>query len=164
MNIRHLFVALLCVILPAPLFAGDDGDSGAPTYKILHSFPGKPGDGAGPIAGVIRDADGNLYGTTFRGGLDNSVCVDNGCGVVFKVDKTGKETVLHRFAGPPDGSNPYGGVIRDADGSLYGTTEYGGTCPSPGCGVVFEVDKTGKETVLYSFLGGTDGYSGGRNP
>jgi uncharacterized repeat protein (TIGR03803 family) len=72
---------------------------------------------------------------------------------VFKVDTTGKETVLYSFHGS-DGANPYAGLVRDPAGNLYGTTYNGGTSEN---GVVFKVDTTGKETVLYSFSGGLDG-------
>jgi uncharacterized repeat protein (TIGR03803 family) len=119
---------------------------------VLHSFIGGT-DGASPQAGVILDAEGNLYGTTTSGG--GSGCGGSGCGVVFKLSKTGKEKVLHSFTGSPDGAFPYGGVILDSAGNLYGTTNRGGTGESctwyGGCGTVFEVSKTGKETVLYSF-------------
>jgi uncharacterized repeat protein (TIGR03803 family) len=118
---------------------------------VLNSFAGGT-DGAYPYAGLIRDADGNLYGTTTEGG-ENS-CGTLSCGVVFKVDATGKETVLYRFTGSPDGAYPYAALIPDASGNLYSTTQSGGTS---GEGVVFELDSTGKETVLYSFAGGTDG-------
>jgi len=104
-------------------------------------------DGMSPNA-VIRDKESNLYGTTtFGGGVSNS-------GVVFKLDPTGTETVLHSFAGGADGANPFGSLIQDEAGNLYGTTSVGG--PS-GQGTVFEVDPSGNETVLYSFTGGTDG-------
>ena len=113
---------------------------------ILHSFGGQ-GDGAYPFAALTRDATGNLYGTTAYGG-------SSGNGVVFKVSKTGAETVLYNFAGgTSDGCNPFGAVIRDTAGNLYGTTEF---CGAAGYGTVFEVDTKGSETVLHSFTG-TDG-------
>lgn len=125
---------------------------------VLHSFIGGT-DGASPQAGVILDAEGNLYGTTTSGG--GTGCGGSGCGVVFKVSKTGKEKVLHSFTGSPDGAVPYGGLILDSTGNLYGTTNRGrtgGSCArfGGGCGVVFKVSNTGKETVLFSF---TDTYS-----
>jgi uncharacterized repeat protein (TIGR03803 family) len=98
---------------------------------------------------VIRDASGNLYGTTVYGG-SGTQC-DTGCGVVFKVDRSGKETVLYSFSGGTDGSEPYGGVIEDASGNLYGTTFEGGAHKK---GTVFKLDTNGKETVLHSFKGG----------
>ncbi len=128
------------------------------TFTVLHSFKGGT-DGESPDAGVVRDAAGNLYGTTEYGG-GNTCFSGDSCGTVFKVDTTGKETVLHSFTGGADGAFPLAGLILDAAGNLYGTTEYGGdlTCNSGvGCGTVFKVDTTGKETVLYSFTSGTDG-------
>ena len=92
------------------------------TFTVLYSFKGGP-DGNSPLAGVIRDAAGNLYSTTVVGG--NLSCGGSGvgCGTVFKLDATGKQTVLHRFTDGADGANPMeGGVIQDAAGNLYGTT------------------------------------------
>jgi uncharacterized repeat protein (TIGR03803 family) len=99
---------------------------------ILYRFKGTP-DGAFPFARLFRDAAGNLYGTTYSGGGSN-------LGTVFKLDATGKRTVLHSFTGAPDGANPYAGLIRDAAGNLYGTTGFGGDLAClGGCGVVFEL-------------------------
>jgi uncharacterized repeat protein (TIGR03803 family) len=127
---------------------------------VLYSF--RNGDGAYPNS-VIRDSAGNLYGTTYGGGPP-SFCFGSGCGVVFKVDTTGKETVLYTFTGGADGANPYAGLVRDAKGNLYGTTSYGGDMAAckGGCGVVFKLDKTGKETVLHRFMGadGASPYAG----
>jgi uncharacterized repeat protein (TIGR03803 family) len=88
---------------------------------------------------------GDLYGTTFFGG-NLSGCGGLGCGVVFKLDKAGKETVLYSFTGGADGANPYVGLVRDEEGNFYGTTGYGGDLASPqpscggiGCGVVFKL-------------------------
>jgi uncharacterized repeat protein (TIGR03803 family) len=110
---------------------------------VLLSFEA---DGGHPDSGAIRDAQGNLYGTTIEG-------------TVYKLSESGKETVLHRFTGGADGGEPYAGVIRDSKGNLYGTTLAGGGtgCNGYGCGVIFKVSTTGKETVLYSFSGGADG-------
>jgi len=113
---------------------------------VLHSFTGGA-DGANPVAGLIRDSNGNLYGTTEYGGASNN-------GIVFKVDVKKQETILYTFTGGADGGNPAAGLIRDADGNLYGTTEYGGASNN---GVVFKVDAKQQETVLYSFTGGADG-------
>ncbi len=101
---------------------------------LLHDFDhSRRGDGEWPAAGLIRDTQGNLLSTTYHGGASNM-------GTVFRLDKTGKETVLHSFAGA-DGSYPYAGLIQDAAGNLYGTTtEGGGTgCGGGGCGVVFKL-------------------------
>ena len=126
---------------------------------VLYSFCSQPNcaDGASPSAGVIRDSAGNLYGTTAGAGA-------HGKGTVFKLDPaSGKETVLYSFTGGPDGAQPVASLIRDDDGNLYGTASTGGDlskrCTSfmPGCGVVFEIDPAGKQTVLYTFTGEADG-------
>jgi uncharacterized repeat protein (TIGR03803 family) len=113
---------------------------------VLYNFCSLTGctDGQYPYAPLVRDAAGNLYGTTQYGGASN-------IGVVFKLSPGGKETVLHNFTGGSDGVYPYAGLYRDAAGNLYGTTENGGTA---NLGVVFKISKTGKETVLHSFTGG----------
>jgi len=119
---------------------------------VLHKFKRSP-DGYNPVAPLVMDADGNLYGTTTSGG--NSSCrPTNGCGVVFEVSKTGKETVLYRFAGTPDGELSDAGLVLDNAGNLYGTTYYGGVYAA---GTVFRLDKSGAETVLYSFSAQPDG-------
>jgi uncharacterized repeat protein (TIGR03803 family) len=123
-----------------------------------YSFSGRA-DGAYPFGRLILDAKGNLYGTTSAGGTTGT-CNGAGCGVVFKLDKRGKETVLYSFTGGKDGANPECSLILDSQGNLYGTTVAGGTsgtCNGAGCGVVFKLNKKGKETALYSFTGGTDG-------
>ena len=112
-------------------------------------------DGAWAEAGVTRDAAGNVYGTTFFGSAGRGCDIYfGGCGTVFKFDDSGTETVLHSFGGAPDGSNPTARVILGAYGILYGTTAFGG---EHGHGTVFKVDGTGRETILHSFAGGTDG-------
>jgi uncharacterized repeat protein (TIGR03803 family) len=122
------------------------------TYKekVLYNFAGGTGDGQGPWGGLIRDASGTLYGTTYSGGIKSGCLINNGCGTVFKVEKTGKETVLHFFTGGSDGGGPYGSLVRDVQGNLYGTTSGGGD-PGCLCGVVFKLDPSGKETVLHTF-------------
>jgi uncharacterized repeat protein (TIGR03803 family) len=118
---------------------------------VLHRFTGS--DGQYPISGVILDAEGDLYGTTFGGG--NSACEEYGCGVVFKVDKSGMETALHFFkGGNKDGDEPLGTLVMDKTGNLYGATSMGGPFDE---GVVYKLSKTGKETVLHGFTGGSDG-------
>ncbi len=125
------------------------GPSGQET--VLYAFTGGA-DGEEPEGGVIQDASGNLYGTTYWGGVTSGLC-PYGCGVVFKVDPSGNETVLYAFTGSADGGYPMGSLFRDAAGNLYGTTTGGGD----GNGTVFKLDNTGKETVLYAFSGGADG-------
>ena len=101
------------------------------TETILHSFTGGTSDGSGPLAGLIIDNAGNLYGTTPSGGT-------KGDGTVFKVSPTGTETVLYSFAGgPTDGANPVGNLVMDSAGNLYGTTTYGG---ANGGGTVFKIN------------------------
>jgi len=119
---------------------------------VLHNFTGA--DGANPLANLIMDARGNLYGTAWYGGnsQDCGGSGSAGCGVVFKLSGE-KETVLHRFTGGADGASPQAGLVMDASGALYGTTTAGG---SAGGGVVFKLIGT-KETVLHSFTGGEDG-------
>ena len=150
-----MFKGISCKYLPAcagvvtlvvwPHLAGAE--------SVLHPFVGSPSDGAFPFAGVTSDGAGNLYGTTTSGGADN-------LGAVFKVAPDGTETLLHSFRGGTDGAGPYGRLILDKKGNLYGTTGAGGVvseqCKS-GCGTVFELAPEGKETVLYAFRGGSDG-------
>jgi uncharacterized repeat protein (TIGR03803 family) len=124
------------------------------TESTLYNFAGGTG-GAYPEAGLIIDSQGNLYGTTYYGGSANC---DLGCGTVFKVTPDGTETVLYRFCETSpscnDGAGPHATVLADRNGNLYGTTVGGGTNDS---GTVFRLNPDGKERVLYSFAGGTDG-------
>lgn len=134
--------------------------SGRGKETVLHSFAANS-DGAVPNWGLVRDSTGNLYGTTVAGG--NLTCNNGmGCGTVFKLDTTNKESVLHSFAGSPDGNFP-SGVIRDSLGNLYGTTQGGGATTND-IGTVYKLDVTGKETVLYSFTGGSIGAADGAAP
>lgn len=102
---------------------------------------------------MLLDAAGNLYGNTYYGG-DLTCLPPDGCGTVFKLDRSDKERVLHSFTAGADGIAPQGALVRDAAGNLYGTTPYGGTA---GYGTVFKLDTSGTETVLHSFTGATDG-------
>ena len=103
--------------------------------KVLHNFAGGAKDGADPIAGVTLDANGNLYGDTQYGG--GTGCFGTGCGTVYKVSATGKLTLLHIFVGS-EGALPFGSVIRDTNGDLYGTAFLGGT---PDWGTVWRITK-----------------------
>jgi uncharacterized repeat protein (TIGR03803 family) len=125
---------------------------------VLYAFKGAP-DGAGPVAGLIRDEEGNFYGATNAGGSTAFPCGGFGCGTVFKLTAAGHETVLYSFSGGADGESPYGSLYLYA-GDLYGTTYDGGepgACYGFGCGVVYKLSPAGKQTVLYTFTGGTDG-------
>lgn len=115
------------------------------TETVLYSFTGGA-DGAYPFSALVQDKAGNLYGTTSQGGSANA-------GVVFKVDPSGTETVLHNFTGGADGVIPTGGLLRDHAGNLYGTTSQGG---SSNYGVLFKINTRGKETILHTFTGGVD--------
>src|SRR3984885_7455704 len=129
------FAIALLGIIPTPASAQF-------TLDVLHDFAAGT-DGNYPQGGVIQDADGNLYGTTAFGGIN---CDDQGCGTVYKIDKNGEYTVLYRFQGGSDGAAPRAGLVRDAAGNLYGTTQGQGSPTT-----VFKVDKDGNETVLFIF-------------
>jgi uncharacterized repeat protein (TIGR03803 family) len=131
------------------------------TESVIYKFLGwGDGDGSAPLAGLIFDAVGNLYGTTWEGGSGFG-CGGNGCGTVFELSPSPSgawtESVLHRFTGA-DGGHANAGLIFDAAGNLFGATYDGGTDTS---GTVFELkpngDGTWTESVLYSFTGGADG-------
>src|SRR5258708_15925311 len=113
---------------------------------MLYSFTGGA-DGAFPISTLVRDSAGNLYGTTTQGG---SV----GSGVVFRVDPSGNETVLHNCTGGSDGVSPSGGLTLDAAGNLCGTASQGGNFNA---GILFKLTPAGKEIILHAFTGGNDG-------
>jgi uncharacterized repeat protein (TIGR03803 family) len=134
------------------------------TEKTLHSFNDNGKDGYNAYGSLIFDASGNLYGTSANGGVNN-------LGTVFELipqsGGTWNERILHSFAGPNgSGADPYGNLVFDSKGNLYGTAAFGGTgtkCGNyPGCGVVYELtprDGVWKEKVLYSFgVSSTDGY------
>jgi len=121
----------------------------------LHRFSGANGET--PFPGLLRDATGNLYGTTIYGGRASHTC-SLGCGVVFKLGKNGEETVLHHFTGEHDGYYPVGPLAMDKKRNLYGATQLGGTS---GVGTVFRLSPSGEKKILYSFTGGADGYAPG---
>jgi uncharacterized repeat protein (TIGR03803 family) len=125
----------------------------AGTFTLLYTFPGGS-LGASPRGRLTRDGNGIIHGTTIGGG--DPTC---NCGVVYRLDTAGNETVLHKFFGGRGGESPAQGLL-DLAGSLYGATEYGGdrACNAGfGCGVVFKVGNTGAYTVLHRFTGGADG-------
>jgi uncharacterized repeat protein (TIGR03803 family) len=120
--------------------------SGGWTESVLYAFQGA-GDGAAPYDGLALDAAGNLYGTAYTGGASAD-------GVIFKLSPGSSgwtESVLHTFKGASDGKYPYGDLILDATGNLYGTAFQAGA----GYGVVFELmlNTSGHwtEKVLHSF-------------
>jgi uncharacterized repeat protein (TIGR03803 family) len=146
------------------VFELSPGEGGDWTKTVLHSF-GEGYDGSVPYAGVISDSAGNLYGTTTGGGQAGGICQIDGCGTVFELSPSAggwTETVLHNFGGPPDdGVQPWGSLIMDAAGHLYGTTVFGGShCRAMGCGTVFELSPGEgggwSEAILHSFEGSPD--------
>jgi uncharacterized repeat protein (TIGR03803 family) len=131
--------------------------SGRWRQTVLYRFKGG-NDGEHPVAGLVFDTAGNLYGTTAGNGPTN-------LGTVFRLasnpDGSWTEKVLHRFRGGKDGGHPLGGMILDASGNFYGTTFVGGNGAPGGGGTVFELArKPGggwKEKVIYSFKWNSDG-------
>ena len=119
--------------------------------STIWAFGGTSGDGTLPECNLVMDKSGNLYGTTFSGGVDN-------LGTVFELSKVNgawTESVLHSFTGNADGWYPYAGLLLQGSGTLYGTTIYGGD--PGGDGTVFKLFKSGgvwKKKVLYSFANG----------
>jgi len=150
----------------------DEGPGGAGViYKLsadgkqtlLHSFEGGFNlNPKVPTGGILMDKLGNIFGTTLFGG--DGGC-DFGCGILFRLDTAGKLHVLHKFAGA-EGTQPFGPLIQDSDGNLYGVSRSGGdlSCVDPqfsnsGCGTVFKLSKDNTLTVLHTFHGGRDGSS-----
>jgi uncharacterized repeat protein (TIGR03803 family) len=118
--------------------------------KVLYAFRGAT-DGCSPSATPAMDKAGNLYGTTSGNGC-------SGNGTVWKVSPKGAETILHSFAGgTTDGCNPYGGVVRDPKGNLYGTTF---SCGAYNAGTVWELSGD-TLTLLHSFSGSDGLYPNG---
>ena len=123
------------------------------TEKLLHSFDANGADGALPAGTLIFDSQGNLYGTTYAGGPNASF---GGLGSVFELspspDGSWTVQILHGFTGQPDGDYPFGPLIFDAAGNLYGTTSGGGTGHTQG--TVFELTRSSSgwtEKILYNF-------------
>jgi uncharacterized repeat protein (TIGR03803 family) len=130
--------------------------SGASRERVIHTFTGGNDGGVGSLGLLLREAN-SLYGVTEEGGA-------HAAGTVFRLSPTSKKrwnlTPLYAFKGTPDAGSPYGGLVADSSGNLYGTTYYGG---ANGLGTVFELSPNAKgryrERVLYSFKGGSDGSS-----
>lgn len=146
-----------------PAIDGTHGNRARPTdlsskYTVLFSFDSSNGET--PFAG-LTNVHGTLYGTTSTGGGGTNCADSDGCGTIFSVTPSGKQTVLYKFLGGRDGDKP-NGALTDVNGTLYGTTQYGGVCheSSLGCGTIFSVTTAGKENVLYRF----PGHPGGEGP
>jgi uncharacterized repeat protein (TIGR03803 family) len=113
---------------------------------VLYAFTGGA-DGGYPYGALVQDADGSLLGTTSSGGVANA-------GTVFRISLTGNFTVVYTFSAGSDGAYPYAGLLRAADGSVYGTTSGAGDF---GAGTVFKLAVDGTFSVVYMFSGGVDG-------
>ena len=124
-------------------------------YTLVYSFSGTS-DGCEPSGSLAADVNGSVYGAT-------SACGDLNRGTIFRISSTGSFSVLYTFGvhGTGDGNAPFGGVLRDRNGNLYGTTLFGGDCSfsESGCGTVFKLSPNGTMTILHSFDGYTDGSS-----
>jgi uncharacterized repeat protein (TIGR03803 family) len=160
MRLRDLFPVRSILVISAVALWVSAG--WASTEKVLFDFTNSA-DGSDPLAGLIFDKAGNLFGTTIYGGADNS-------GTVFELSPSAngwQETILHSFRrGGKDGSVPYASLVMDGVGNLYGTTSAGGghqkECGGEftGCGTVFELSPTKagwRETILYNFPNSKDG-------
>jgi uncharacterized repeat protein (TIGR03803 family) len=146
-SISAVFVTLVLASIAVP------AQTQGAKFKVLHTFHGPNGNG--PAGALAMDSAGNLYGTTEAGGTGK--CGNYGCGTAFKLNKDGKQVWLHSF-NVADGEEPSAGLLRDSAGNLFGTTDYGGkmNCLS-GCGVVFNLDSSGMESVRYRFKAPPDG-------
>jgi uncharacterized repeat protein (TIGR03803 family) len=139
---------------------GGPGNTSAQTVSetVLHSFTGRPGDGAVPYAALVQGSDGNFFGTTSLGGTSTNPNCIAGCGTVFRIGPSGTYTSLYSFAGAANGTDPTsdgqnpGGLVQGSDGNFYGASE-GGIYDK---GTVFRISPSGTYASLYSF----GGYSG----
>jgi uncharacterized repeat protein (TIGR03803 family) len=144
-------------VTPETVFELSPNGQGGWNPSVIHTFAGGAGDGIEAEGTPVLDQAGNVYGTTLGGGLKND-------GVVYELihgTKGWTEKILHSFqGGSNDGSDPLAGIVFDAAGNIYGTTEFGGSTPIGG--TVYElVAPVGagsyKERVLWKF-NQTDGY------
>jgi uncharacterized repeat protein (TIGR03803 family) len=161
------------------VFEMSPGSSGW-TLTTIHSFSGPP-DGATPAAEVVFGPDGRLYGTTYAGGVAGGCGYGfngSGCGTVFSLQPTGTsprpglepwtETVLYSFGVLNDGTNPYGPVVFDQAGNIYGSANLGTSGASicqfrpSQCGTVYKLTPSSdgwKESTIYSFNAWNYGWS-----
>jgi uncharacterized repeat protein (TIGR03803 family) len=167
--VRSFIVALTTAALVS--YAANASAATQTSTKVIYNFRGFP-DGEFPHGKLAVDASGNFYGTTESGGPACHIYSGYGCGAVFEISPSTSgftERLLYSFHGntAKDGEEPEDGLILDASGALYGTTDNGGGTTgvgcSDGCGTVFKLTpgaKRYKETVLYRFQGGaSDGSS-----
>lgn len=164
-GLRPATAALTFVLLFVLIFALSYSAQ-AQTFKVIYNFTGGQ-DGSYPEAGLTMDKAGNLYGTAYQGGGTNR-------GTVFKLAHKGSGwalSPLYSFTGREDGGAPIARVVFGPDGSLYGTTEFGGYNCGSGCGTVFNLKPPvafcrsvlcpWTQTVLYRFSGSSDGANPG---
>jgi len=160
--------AMLLAQLVMLMFAISPTAHAQSTFKLLHTFTPNGIDGYDPVGDLVRDSSGNLYGVAATGGI--LTCPPStwftplhGCGTIFRLSASGSFKVLYSFTGAADGSVPLSGLVRDANGNLFGTTSGGGysiSCGPTGpsaCGSVFRLDNSGNLTVLHDFLGSASG-------
>jgi uncharacterized repeat protein (TIGR03803 family) len=138
-DILMFLAAVVIALLSSPVVH-------AQSFSVMLNFAGS--NGSSPLAGLVMDANQNIYGTANSGG-------QHGYGVVFKANRNGQEAVVHSFAGGAnDGAYPEDSLIIDSAGNLYGTTFNGGPANA---GTVFKLSSKGIIHILYSFAGGNDG-------
>ncbi|MGC1380464.1 MAG: choice-of-anchor tandem repeat GloVer-containing protein [Candidatus Baltobacteraceae bacterium] len=132
----------------SPLPATSQARTSSSNFQVLHTFE-KPHNGIVPVGALVA-RNGVLYGTTNFGGDASKDCYPaKGCGTVYEVSMTGKETVLYRFAGTANGTRPYAGLVA-VNGTFYGTTQTGGKRNE---GTVFAITTSGSEDVIFAFDG-----------
>jgi len=172
LSLRPATVALaIAVVLALTVVVTQSAN--AQTYQVLYNFTGQA-DGGNPAGGLVMDQRGNLYGmTSYYGRGSCSFGGDVGCGTAFELARKGSGWIfnlLYTFTGGNDGETPTGRMVFGPDGSLYGTTAFGGggNCTfGQGCGTVFNLKPPATacksalcpwtETILYHFTGGNDG-------
>lgn len=129
---------------------GDHGDlivvSDSGSWSTLAAFPHGNADGAMPNGQIVQDADGDLYGTTSRGGAFD-------CGTIYRLSRTGEFRTIYHFTGRGDGRNPQG-LVQAPTGAIFGSTRAGDTHS----GTVFRVGRSGALTTLAVFRRDADGY------
>jgi len=144
-NFRSTIFGLFALTFFVACFASAGFASGPQTH-LLYTFPGMP-NGGGPTSTLIADSAGNLYGTTSDGG-DSENCIwsggaQDGCGAIFELSpKSGggyTETVLYSFQDSSDGAMPYGGLVMDSAGNLYGAAALGGNGLEDLPGTIYEL-------------------------
>lgn len=144
-------VAALALTLTLFLLTVGAVTATAQTYRVLYTFQNSGPNGDAPLAGLLRDSSGNLYGLTTEGGDTSlSACNHYGCGTLFKLTPSGQYSVLHTFTGGADGwpLETWGSLIADSLGNMYGVSAINGIY---GNGVLFQMTPSGTFTIRHSF-------------